>query len=148
MCAPCGWPGWTVIQSGPVSQRMPQARRLTAIASSRSLSLTRTLPTPVIVTGPSANGAMAASVGIVSEMSRMTNSPPDSRPVPVTVIVSSVACTCAPIAGRICVPKARSPWADRRPRPGTVTVLPVSAAAARKYEAVDASGSMVRSAAW
>ena len=28
-----------------------------------------------------------------------------------------------------------------------VTVLPVSAAAARKYEAVDASGSMVRSAA-
>ena len=48
-------------------------------------------------TGPSANGAMAASVGIVSEMSRMFTSVPRSVPWPVTVIPSGSKRTEAPI---------------------------------------------------
>jgi len=52
-----------------------------------------------------------------------------------------------PIAVSTSVPNARSPCAELLPSPGMVTVRPVTAAAARKYEAVDASGSTAKSAA-
>jgi|HubBroStandDraft_3_1064219.scaffolds.fasta_scaffold13186_3 hypothetical protein len=52
-----------------------------------------------------------------------------------------------PIAVSTSVPNDRSPCADLLPSPGMVTLRPVTAAAARKYEAVDASGSTANSVA-
>ncbi len=121
-----------MIQSGPSVTLIPQARRLSAVTLSRSLSFTRTLPTPVMVTGAAANGAIAARVGMVSEISRMPNSPPSSWPGPVSVIDSSSISTRQPMAASTSVPNLTSPCADREPSPGMVTRFPVTAAAARK----------------
>ena len=82
-------------------------------------------------TGPSAKGAIAARVGMVSEMSRMLTVRPASPPVPVTVVASAAVSTSAPIR-RSTSTKRRSPWRAPVPRPGTVAVRPVSAAAAKK----------------
>lgn len=89
---------------------------------------------PVTVTGPSASGAMAASVMKVSEMLPMsTSKPPVRRPSgrPVTVVADSVISTSAPVR-RSTSTKPRSPWELPVPRPGTVTRRPVTAAAAKK----------------
>ena len=102
----------------------------------------------VMVTGPSANGAIAARVGMVSEMSRMLNSPPWRRSGPLRVMECSFSSMLHPIAVSTLVPNARSPCADLLPSPAMVTLRLVTAAAARKYEAVDASGSTGKSAAW
>lgn len=55
-------------------------------------------------------------------------------------MASAVVRTSAPIRRSTSV-KRRSPWSAPVPSPGTVTSRPVRAAAAKKYEAVDASGS-------
>lgn len=93
--------------------------------------MTLVLPTSTIRTGPSAKGAMAAGVGMVSEMSRMLTSRPRSSPVPVTVIASSATRTSAPMRSRTRT-NSTSPCSARGPRPGTVTARPVGAAAAKE----------------
>ena len=82
-------------------------------------------------TGASANGAIAARVGMVSEMSRRLNSAPCSVPVPVTASPSGQNSTAAPI--RLSTrAKATSPCSESTPSPGTSAVCPVIAAAAKK----------------
>ena len=106
----------------------------------RSVSLDRMNPTPVMRVGESANAATAASVGTVSDQSAMSTSRPCRRPVPVTVMPPALRSTVAPMRARRST-KATSPWRGVGPKPGTVTRPPVSAAAAHRYVADDASGS-------
>jgi hypothetical protein len=130
--APDGRPGRISIQSGPVATSVPRRRRFSAQASSRSHSFTRVLATSSMRTGPSAKGATAARVGMVSETSRMATVSPRRVPVPRTVVRSAATVTSAPIR-RSTSTKPRSPWRAPSPRPGTVTSAPgVTAAAAKK----------------
>jgi hypothetical protein len=136
-----GVPGWMRSQSGPSSTSIPHARRLRAVASTRSDSLTRAWPMPPIVVGPSAKGATQASVMNTSELEFMSTSTPRSRRGPVSDS-GARAPTTQPIASR-CATSSMSPWAvASRSRPGSATVVPVTAALARKYEAVETSGSI------
>ena len=97
---------------------------------------------PVIVTGEVANGAMAARVMNVSEMSPMS-----------TVSPASAAGPGDGGARRSCVDDRAAHGLEHveeadvalqaavAAQPGTWTRPPVRAAAAKKYEAVEASGS-------
>jgi DNA-binding transcriptional LysR family regulator len=116
---------------GPVATSTPNRRRPSAQASSRSHSFTRVLPTSSMRTGPEAKGAIAASVGMVSEMSRMLTVRPRNSPVPRTRVPCAPVSTSAPMR-RSTSTKPRSPWSAPVPSPGTVTSPPVTAAAAKK----------------
>ena len=63
-----------------------------------------------------------------------------SRAGPRTVTDSASIVTSQPMRASTSS-RPRSPWAEARPRRGTTTRLPVTAAAAKKYEAPEASGS-------
>jgi len=96
---------------------------------------------PVMVTGELAKGATAASVMKVSEMSLMSTVRPAGVPVPATTTPSGPSFTEQPIASSTSR-KRMSPWRlPPRCSPGTWTRPPVTAAAAKKYDAVEASGS-------
>src|SRR6266545_1785603 len=100
-------------------------------------------PTPLTVVGPSANAATTARVCAMSGMSRRSNSPPRSPRVPCTLNPDARSSTVAPIARKMST-KWASPCTESRCSPGTVTRPPQIAAAAKKYDAADASGSTVR----
>ncbi len=112
------------------------------MAAMRSDSLTRTLAMPVIVTGDAANGARAASVMNVSEMSLMSTSIPARAMGPRTSTPSGSSVTAQPIASRMSRKRTSPCSPPARRRPGTRTRPPVRAAAAKKYDAVEASGSI------
>jgi hypothetical protein len=62
------------------------------------------------------------------------------REGPCTAIASASTVTSQPMRASTSS-SPRSPWAERLPSRGTTTWLPVTAAAAKKYEAPEASGS-------
>ena len=106
----------------------------------RSVSFRRMNPTPRMRVGESAKEATAASVGTVSDQSAMSTSMPFvARPS--TAIEPAVRSTRAPIRPSRST-KAASPCNGVGPNPGTTTRPPVMAAAAHRYEAEDASGSI------
>src|SRR5665648_514742 len=111
------------------------------LAAMRSDSLRRTLAMPVIVTGELAKGATAARVMNVSEKSLMSAVRPAGVPEPATTTPSGSSLTEQPIASSTSR-KRMSPWRQpSRRSPSTLTRPPVTAAAAKKYDAVEASGS-------
>src|SRR6266851_1947152 len=78
-----------------------------------------------------ANGAIAASVGTMSGIAFISTSTPARRPVPVTSIESRFHCICAPIRSSTRRTPI-SPWTESAVRRTSVTVPPISAAAAAK----------------
>ena len=91
------------------------------------------------VVGPCANTAVTATVWAMSGWSLRSSSAPRS-PAPVTVSRRGDRSTVAPIRSSTSTKRA-SPWRLAVPSPSTVTRPPVMAAAARKYDADEASGS-------
>ena len=117
--------------SGRSSTVAPSRRSSVASAAIRSVSCSRMCATLRIVTGASANGAIAAKVGVRSETALRSSSTPRSRSGPVTVMPSVFSRTSQPMRCRISA-QAMSPCAESAASPRTHTLPPVSAAAARK----------------
>ena len=97
-------------------------------------------PTPVIVVGPSATAASAATTGVSSLASWRSSGAPASGAAE-ALSPSGAAVTAAPM--RIRTSRIAAPgWVLRRGQPAIVTVPPVSTPAARKAAAFVRSGSM------
>ncbi len=126
-----GVPGWMVTESWVDSTASPIRRSSVAAATGRSLSSKWVCAMPRTVTGPSANGAIAMSVVATSPMRVKSASTARSRSGPRTVMESASTVTSHPMRASTSS-RPRSPWAEARPRPGTTTRLPVTAAAAKK----------------
>ena len=134
--------GNTRSQSGPDSVVTPVRRRFSSIAAMRSDSLRRTLPMPVIVTGEVASGAMAASVMKVSgDVGHVDGEAGQRSRAGHAHALGLVASPCSPSPRARRGTRRRPAGRAARCRPSTWTAPPVTAAAAKKYDAVEASGS-------